>query len=230
MILNPKFIYPEVEQVTLDSGFRYYVCPETAAKMASVTTILDSTADKSGLLEWRAWVGEVKANTIRDEASQLGSLMHTHVECFVEGIERPSARTPFRKQASDMADLIIEKGLPKVDEVWGVETRLYVPGLFAGTTDLCGIYDGKEAIMDHKSSKKLKNKSDIIDYRDQLSAYAIAHNERYGTNIETGVVFMACRTGEYKTFVFDADEMKEGKQSFINRLEHYYANAPEIVA
>jgi hypothetical protein len=227
--LNLKFDFPDVEQVTLDSGFRYYVCPETNRRMASVTTILDATGDKSGLLAWKARVGPIKAAQESKFATDVGSLMHEHVEAYIEDRPRPSAMTGPRLMASKMADQIIEHGLKDVSEVWGVETRLYIPGLYAGTCDLVGIYKGKPAIMDHKSSKKIKKKSQIGDYRDQMSAYVIAMNEKYGTDIKHAVIFMSTRDGNFQPIEFGVDEVYEGKASFLDRFEAFMATAPAIL-
>lgn len=230
MNLNLQFEYPDVEQVTLPEGFRYYVCPETNRRMASVTTILDATADKTALDEWKARVGPRKAKMESEIATSIGGLMHEHVEAYIEGRPRPSAKTPPRIMASKMADQIIEHGLKHVSEVWGVETRLYVPGLYAGTCDLVGIYKDREAIIDHKSSKKIKKKKDIVDYRDQMAAYIIAHNEKYGTNIDFAVVFMATRDGNYVGLEFDAHEVEVGKASFLTRVEDFMKTAPAILS
>jgi hypothetical protein len=227
--LNLQFDYPDVEQVTLPEGFRYYVCPETGRRLASVTTILDSTGDKSGLLAWKARLGPVRAQQESDYATSLGSLMHEHVEAVIEGRERPTAKTTPRALASRMADQIITHGLCDVSEVWGVEKRLYVRGLYAGTSDLIGVYKNKPSIMDHKSAKKLKKKSDIGDYRDQMAAYVIAHNEKYGTDINNAVIFMATRDLIFQSFEFGFDEVREGKASFLDRFETFMATAPDIL-
>ncbi len=55
-----------------------------------------------------------------------------------------------------MGDMIIEKGFPELDEVWGVECTLRYPGLYAGQTDMCGVYQGRESIIDFKQSNKPK--------------------------------------------------------------------------
>ncbi len=230
MLIKNIYDYPDVEQVTLDSGFRYYVCPETGGRMASVTTILDATSDKTALEEWKLRVGVHKAAMESKIATDIGSLMHAHVEAHIEGRERPSARTPPRQLASKMADEIISKGLINVSEVWGVETRLFVPGLYAGTCDLVALYKNRPSIIDHKSSKKLKKKSQIVDYRDQMAAYIIAHNERYGTNIEHAVVFMSTRLGDFEAIEFGPSEVDEGKASFMDRVELFFQNTPEMLA
>jgi hypothetical protein len=67
----------------------------------------------------------------------------------------------------------------------------------------------------------MRTKEKIVDYRDQLCAYIIAHNEKYGTEIETGVVFMVDRELNVQTFIWDAQEVAMGKDSFLNRVEAY---------
>lgn len=219
--LNQQFVYPEIPRVTHEDGRRHYVCPDTGQHVPSVTTILDATADKSGLLEWRARVGDVKANQISKEATDLGSLMHEHLEAYIEQRERPAGNNLVYKMAERMANKIIAAGLDKVSEVWGIETPLYMPGLYAGTSDLIGIYDGQPAIMDYKTAKKIKKRSMIADYFDQMSAYALAHNAKYGTDIRAGVIFMVSRDCQYETFVCDGEEFKDHNVSFLLRLEKY---------
>ena len=42
-----------------------------------------------------------------------------------------------------MAQKVIEVGLAPVSEYFGSEVTLYYPGLYAGSTDLVGIHNGK---------------------------------------------------------------------------------------
>ena len=49
---------------------------------------------------------------------------------------------------------------------------LYYPGLYAGATDVVGMYGGREAIIDFKQTNKPSNEW-IEDYFVQLAAYAI---------------------------------------------------------
>jgi hypothetical protein len=222
MLITPKFEYPEIQQVTLDSGFRYYVCPYTGGKMASVTTILDATSDKSGLIAWRERIGNKRADQESEYACAVGSLMHEHVEAFIESRERPTAFTPTRILAKNMADKIITEGLPHVSEVWAVEARLFISGLFAGTVDLIGMYKDHITIIDHKSAKKMKKKDQIKDYVDQMSAYILSHNSTYGTNIQHATVFMSTRTGEFKAIEFSPEEIRIGQESFLDRVKAFY--------
>lgn len=222
MILTlDKYSYPHIDRVTNDDGTRYYTCPESGNPLASVTTILSATADKQFLIDWENRVGKKEADLQRKFGSNLGTLVHAHLEAEILGQDRPIGNSILRKQSKIMADALIEKCFSSIDEVWGIETALYYPGLFAGTTDVVGVHDGEAAIMDHKNTKKMKKKEDIVDYRDQISAYIIAHNEKYGTDIRKGVVFMVARDLKVETHIWRDDEIKRGCESFLNRVEKY---------
>lgn len=218
--LDLRFPYPTLDRQTRDDGVRHYVCPEGKA-LPSVTTILSATADKSHLEVWKARVGEKKANEIRDEAANLGTLMHEHMECFLESRERPRGNNLIRQMSRRMADVIITKGLTQVDEIWGIEAPLYFPGAYAGTSDLIGVHKGAPAIMDFKNARKMRTRDMIGDYFDQMAAYSMAHNELFGTSIQKGVIFMCARDLSYETFVCEGDDFKRHEESFINRLEKY---------
>jgi hypothetical protein len=62
--------------------------------------------------------------------------------------------TPMGRQAETMANKIIESGLGDLEELWGLETTLYYPDLYAGATDVVGVYQGQPAILDFKQSNK----------------------------------------------------------------------------
>lgn len=223
MIINKCYPYREMERITRADGVRHYVDPDNGEMLASVTTILSATADHTELMEWRERVGEKKADATRDEACALGNLMHTHLENHVLGIPRPGGSNVIRKMSERMSSEVINRGLCYVDEVWGTEVALHVPSLYAGTTDLVGLYKGVPAIMDYKTSKKMKTRSNKImqDYARQAGAYAISHNNTYGTNIQMAVIFMVDRDLNFETFIFEGEEFKRHQASFLDRVEHY---------
>ena len=220
-VFKKTYEYPILEQINGNDGKRHYICPITGAYLPSVTTILDETADKVFLKKWIERVGESKAEQIRNEAAGLGTLLHEHMECYIQDIPRPKGTNLVRKMAENMADTIINKGLPDLNEIWGIESRLYFPGLYAGTTDLVGIYGGKEAIMDYKNTKKMKSRSMLDNYFDQTVAYALAHNELFDTNIRKGVIFMVARDLQYETFILEGAEFDKHEVLFLKRLEKY---------
>jgi hypothetical protein len=218
--------YEKLDRHTADSGVRHYMEPITGKPLPSVTTILSATADKEWLEEWRLMVGEARADHIRDEASLIGTYMHDNLEAFLEGRELDGGGHPYRKLARKLTDVIIREGLCDVEEVWGIEAPLYFPGLYAGTADLIGVYKGKGAIMDFKNARQMRERDQIADYFAQLSAYALAHNEIMGTNIERGVIFMAARDLSYKTFVVDCGEFKVEQDRFLDRVQAFYEAQP----
>jgi len=218
-----KFEYPTLKQINNYQGTktRRYETPDNE-KLPSVTTILSATGDKSGLKAWRDWVGDKEADRQMKEAAGIGSLMHTHLENYIDGVERPRGNNLARVMARKMADEIINRGLFEVSEIWGLEKKLYFPGLYAGTADVIGLWRGLPAIMDYKSSKKIKKEEHMQDYYCQLCAYSMAHDELFGTKIKHGVIFMADREYNYQSFIIDGIKFQEKQDMWLGRLDEYY--------
>jgi genome maintenance exonuclease 1 len=229
MKINKHFEYTELHRTNID-GRRYYTCPVSGAYIASVTTILDATAYKPELEAWKERVGPKKAKEIKDEAAALGSLMHTHLECHIMRKERPKGNNLVRQMASNMADSVIGRGLAYVDEVWGIETGLYYPGVYAGTTDLVGLYKGYPAIMDYKTTKTMKTRAQIEDYFCQCAAYAMAHNTLYGTDISRLVIFMISRDLKFETFVAEAGDFTDYATRWAERVAAFHDQQQPLAA
>jgi genome maintenance exonuclease 1 len=224
MYIPNKFNYVPINRVEIN-GSRRYATPD-GEKLPSVTTILTATTTeekKQSLENWRKRVGHQKAQAIVTEAAGRGTRMHKFLEDFVKTgqISEPGSN-PYSIQSHTMAQSIINQGLSKCDEYWGTEVPLYYPKIYAGTTDLCGIHDGSEAIMDHKQSNKLKKREWIDDYFIQLAAYASAHNEVHGTKIRKGVIFMCTADNVYQEFIIEGAEFDEWTDKWFKRLEEYY--------
>ena len=203
---------------------RVYLTPD-GLKTPSVTTILSTTKDQTHLIEWRKRVGEENAAQITKEAAGIGTSMHGNLERFLCGLERMTGNNLVHVQANKMADVIIEKGLSKVSEVWAMEQSLYFPGLYSGTTDLVGVYNGDEpAVMDYKQTNKPKKEEWIEDYKLQLMAYILAHNEVYGTDIRRGVVFMCSRDLQYQQFDLLPQDFNKYQDMWLDKVEDYYKN------
>jgi genome maintenance exonuclease 1 len=153
-------------------------------------------------------------------------MMHSHLECWIKQQERPGGTNVGRVMAKQMADVIIQQGLSKVSEVWGIEVPLRYESLWAGTTDLVGVYNGQHAIMDFKTTNKPKKISYIQDYFLQLTAYIMAHNQTFGTEIKQGVIFMVSRDLEYQEFVLEPHQLEQYEQLWLERLMMYYDKHP----
>jgi hypothetical protein len=220
-LIVERYKYEKIERTSVE-GKRKYLTPDGFA-VASVTTILDATKDKTHLLAWRKRVGDKKATEITTEAAGVGTRMHKYLEDYIDTAVWPApGSNPYAQQAHKMAEQIKQHALSNVDEIWGSEVNLYIPQMYAGTTDLVGVYKGKPAIMDFKQSNKPKKVEWIEDYFLQLVAYAEAHNELYGTNICEGHVFICTRDCEYQQFDILPSEYNDWRTEWYNRVYKYY--------
>ena len=220
-LIVKRFDYTKLSRTSLD-GKRVYQCPDGNA-VASVTTILDSTKDKTHLLEWRKRVGEETAKRITKEASGMGTRMHKYIENYInDGSWGTPGSNPYSQQAFKMAQIVHDNALKDVNEIWGSEVGLYFPKIYAGTTDCVGQYKGNPCIIDFKQTNKPKKKEWVEDYFLQLVAYAEAHNEVYGTDIKEGHVFMCSRKLDYQQFDITPTTYNHYKKEWWNRVEEYY--------
>jgi len=213
-----KYPYEELSRVARN-GKRHYETPD-GRSVPSVTTVLSATKDMTHLHAWRKRIGEAKAQQITTESANIGTVMHRSLEKHVKGVDRTPGSNLVQQKGWAMANIIIENGLSDVSEVWGSEISLYYPELYAGTTDLVGIYKGAPAIMDFKQARKLKKKEWVEDYFLQLVAYAEAHNKQYGTDIRSGRIFICTQNNEFQTFEIDHYDHWVGQ--WYAKLEQYY--------
>ena len=102
--------------------------------------------------------------------------MHTYLKGYIKGEEAPGSYSLGPGSRDHGPNVVIRSGLGDLEEVWGTEVTLYYPGLYAGQTDVVGIYNGRESIIDFKQTNKPKQREWIDDYFTQLGAYAMAHN------------------------------------------------------
>lgn len=209
---------------------RVYLTPD-GERLPSVTTILSATKDMTVLNAWRRRVGEQKAAQITKEASGVGTSMHANLERYLLGEIRQPGNNPVHVKANAMADVIIENGLLHLDEVWAMEQSLYFPGLYSGTTDLVGVFKGEPVIADHKQTNKPKKAEWVEDYYIQLTAYALAHNEVYGTDIKRGIIFMCSRGDDsmkiggesYQQFELTPDNFNKYQDLWFSKVDEYYS-------
>jgi genome maintenance exonuclease 1 len=220
-LLKNKYDYTPIERKSLN-GKRLYSCPDGNA-VPSVTTILDSTKDKTHLIAWKKRVGEQKAQQIVTEAAGVGTRMHSYLEKYIDsGHWGEPGSNPYAQQAHKMANIIKTNAIIDISEIWGSEVNLYFPQIYAGTTDLVGVYKNNESIMDFKQTNKPKKVEWIDDYFLQLVAYAESHNELYGTNIREGHVFMVSRDLEYQQFDIWPSDYDKWRDVWWRRVEQYY--------
>ena len=218
---NKLYKYPKSSRSLVEGNRHYDISNE---KLPSVTTIISLTQSeekKQSLEQWRKRVGEQEAENIKNTAATRGTLMHSFLEYYVRG-EKLLDTTDEGKVASGMGQVIIDQGLRDMEEVWGSEVTLFYPGLYAGSTDLCGVYGGRESIVDFKQTNKPKRREWVTDYFIQLAAYAMAHDVIYKTCVDQGVVLMCSKDGYFQKFTSTGKEFTGFKHKFLERVGQFY--------
>ncbi len=223
---NKRFSYPPSTR-SLVMGQRHYEIDNE--KLPSVTTILSQTQSeekRKSLANWQARMGQQNADRIRDISAMRGTAMHTYLEGYINNTPHLDL-TAVGKEAGRMANIVIESGLRDLEEIWGSEVTLFYPGLYAGQTDVVGVYAGKPAIIDFKQTNKPKQREWIDDYFTQLAAYAMAHNCVYDTEIQSGVILMCSKDGFFQKFEVSDKEFQGYMHTFLKKVDQYYQNVPK---
>ena len=205
MITN-KYKYPELKRIQNKLG-RFYIDSD-GNEIPSVTTVLDNLSDKkSSLDQWRNRVGDIEADRVTREATDIGTMVHLALENHLNNIDKDIfTDDSLGNLAKKMSDKLKKEALVDISEVFGLEVHLFLTNLYAGTADCVGIFDGEETLIDFKTSKKIKRKEWISDYFLQCCAYANAHNVMFDTNISQIAILMVDRDLIYKKFVIKESE------------------------
>ena len=216
-----QFNYTPINRKQTNEG-RKYVTPGGHA-VASVTTILEKTKTeekKQALQNWRNRIGHKEAQAITTEAASRGTSMHSHLEHWLAHGIVENKTNLVHQHSAKMATAIIDNYLnPNLDEWWGSEVGLYYPELYAGTTDLVGVYNGVPSIIDFKQTNKPKKTEWIEDYFLQAAAYAAAHNAVHGTDINQGVILMCSKDVAPQHWVVDLSEYTD---KWFDKVHQYY--------
>ena len=218
---NKLYKYPKSTR-SLIEGTRHYDINQEM--LPSVTTVLQGTQEEEktrSLAEWRRKVGENEAERIKNEAASRGTAMHEFLEYYLQN-KKVLDLSDEGQAARSMGQAIIDQGFKDLSEIWGSEATLFYPGLYAGQTDLCGIYQNRESIIDFKGSNKPKRKEWIEDYFLQLAAYAMAHDIIYHTCIDQGVILMCSKDGFFQKFTSNGKEFTNFKHKFLRRVGEFY--------
>lgn len=230
-MITSRFEYNTIDRIS-QHNIRYY--NTVTGMLPSVTSILSRTQSertKKALDSWRSLHNSAK---ILEEASSRGTRMHKFLEDYIahDTLSKPGSN-PYSIESHLMASTIIKHAFPNIQEIWGSEVNLYYPHLYAGTTDLCGVFDNKESIMDFKQSNKPKTKERVEDYYIQLTAYGTAHNILYNTKIRQGVLFICVKPvydnkyniikpPEYQQFSIKDSEWDHYVDKMWDKVEQYY--------
>jgi len=218
---NKLYQYPKSVRSLVNDERHYEI---ESSKLPSVTTILAATQSdekRASLAKWKARVGDVEAEKVKNVAASRGTNMHSHLEYHLNGQGLLDLSSE-GQVARNMADKIIKEGLNDLHEIWGSEVVLHYPNKYAGATDLVGIYQGRDSIIDFKQSNKPKKDEWITDYKLQLAAYALAHDAIHKTEIEQGVILMCTPDLYFQRFIINGQQFRDYKQEWMKRVEKYY--------
>lgn len=195
---NKLIDFPDLNTISRN-GKRYYVTTE-GEQYPSVTTVLDAMTDKTSLFEWRKRVGEAEANKISKRAASRGTALHTVCEKYVLGEdidfenEMPTTVSLFSQMKKVLDD--------SVDQIHCVESPLVSKKLkVAGRVDLIAEYEDDLAVIDFKTSDKLKRKEWIESYFLQTSLYSYMFWEMTGIPVKK-IVIGICVESEDKAQIF----------------------------
>jgi genome maintenance exonuclease 1 len=181
------------ELVRDDSGpIRYYFDPE-GNKYRSVTSFVGQfSTGKESIAAWREAVGHKEADRITKAAATRGTAIHLACENLLLNREWSDISMFYKQDFLTMKKHLEEH----VDNVFVLEHQMYSKMIgLAGTVDCIAEYDGKLAIVDFKTSSRLKYKEDINAYFLQCAAYACMVFERYGIRISDLVILMVVEGG-----------------------------------
>ena len=203
-----------------EHGSRTYNVGEK--KIPSVTTILSATQSeekKASLDKWRERVGYQEAQRITQQAATRGTEMHYVLENYIDGRGYLNL-SPEGAQARLMAHEIVQN-LEKLKVVWGNEVSLAYEDLWAGATDVVGLYDEQPTIIDFKQSNKPKREEYVEDYYYQIAAYSLAHKKQYGP-ITQGLICVCTKDKLYQEFKMNESKLNEYEEKWLERVHNYH--------
>ena len=176
--------YDDLVADTQPSG-RTYIDPD-GNRYPSITTVL-SILSEEAIAAWRKRVGDEEANRIGHRASSRGTSVHAIIEKYLLN-EDTTDYLPHIRQSLENVRPILDKNITKI---YGLETPLYSRHLgVAGRCDCVGVFDGVPAIIDFKTSRRVKTHDKISNYFAQMAGYAVMWEERTGMPITNTVIIM----------------------------------------
>lgn len=189
-------------------------------KVASVTTIISRFKESGALINWAYKRGceGFELYSSRDEACDVGSLIHSMVEADIHGNPLPDIPDEFRERCESgfrawtswregRAMTIIATEEPIVSEKYR----------FGGTLDAVGRDKNGLCILDWKSSNGV-----YADYALQLAAYRLLWEEAHPDQPITGGFHLARFSKEHGDMEHRYwPELKEAEEMFLLLVQAY---------
>jgi hypothetical protein len=213
----------EPSRISLD-GKRHYTCSQfpnvpEGMLLPSVTTVLSSMAPVGkimALINWRKRVGNEEANRRTKLAANRGTWMHNVIEDLfnredIENhLEQREEWRPYFTAIEPFLELIDKPILAESAVAWWDDGEKQG---YSGTLDqLALMADGAIALMDWKTSYKIKPDYQLADYKKQLGAYSLAAEQMYGIDIEQAYCVIS---------VYDPEEPKREAELQILQMDGF---------
>ncbi len=200
----------ELDKKEVD-GIRLYNLPN-GDWVPSITSVT-SFYNREVFRKWRQRVGDTEANRITKESTTRGTDYHEAAQAYLENKELDWNNylplTQFMFKSS-------QPYLDKIGKIHAIERTLYSEYLgLAGRVDCIAEYDGELAIIDFKTSKKIKPEKWVEQYFVQETAYACMYYELTGIPVEKLITIMVTPEGD--VHVYD----KRNKSDYIKLLVKY---------
>ena len=208
---------PEVEPISKD-GVRYYPIPGADKYYPSVTSIT-SFKNAAFFAGWRKKIGEDEANRITARATQRGTAFHSITEDYLTGkldLDSYLANNPLSVRMFQSA----KPTLNRINNINCLETFLYSHYLgLAGRVDCIAEFDGELAVIDFKTSTKIKQEDYIEHYYVQETAYAAMFLELTGIEVKKIVTLITVEDGAVQVFEkYNLDDYLQLLKSYIKEF------------
>ena len=201
----------ELEANTID-GVRYYTLP--SGKKAPSITSITSFYNRQIFINWRKKVGEEEANKITKVATDRGTKFHDLVEKYLSNEDVNSLKDVLPTTKARW--IAARESLNKIDNIHALEKPLYSEYFgIAGRVDCIAEYEGELAVIDFKTSKKIKPEKWLQNYFVQETAYACMYYEMTGISVKKIVTLMVADNGDVKVYE------KTNKSDYIKLLTKY---------
>ena len=192
-------------------GIRLYNLPN-GDWVPSITSVT-SFYNRQIFADWRKRVGVEEANRITKKATSRGTDFHAATELYMLNKEinwdefKPLTKFMFAHA---------RPYLDKINNIHAIERTLYSEYLgLAGRVDCIAEYEGELAVIDFKTSEKIKPEKWLENYFVQEMFYAAAYYEMTEIPVTKLITIMVTPGGEVK--VFD----KRNKEDYIKLLVRY---------
>jgi len=192
-------------------GCRLYELP-SGQWVPSITSVT-SFYNRQIFINWRKRVGIEEANRITKKATTRGTDFHEAAQAYLENRDLvwedylPATKFMFHHAAPY---------LDKINNIHAIERTLYSEYLgLAGRVDCIAEYEGELAVIDFKTSTKIKPEKWMENYFVQEMFYAAAYYELTGIPVTKLITIMVTPGGEVE--VFD----KRNKGDYIKLLVRY---------